>query len=76
MRQIEEIDRKTCIILGCHVIGERAVDMIQVTAIRSCFLYAVIWWPMGFALAITYFVFISRRYAGKVSVKRDTQDFY
>jgi len=37
---------------------------------------AAIWWPMGFALAVFYFVFISRRYAGKVSVQRDTQGFY
>lgn len=37
---------------------------------------ASIWWPVGLALAIVYFVFISRRYLGKVSVKRDTQGFY
>ena len=37
---------------------------------------ASIWWPVGFALATTYFVFISRRYAGKVSAKRDNQGFY
>ena len=35
-----------------------------------------LWWPIGFALAVFYFVFISRRYAGKVSVQRDTQGFY
>jgi hypothetical protein len=37
---------------------------------------ASFWWPVGFSLAVVYFVFISRRYAGKVSVKRDTQGFY
>ena len=37
---------------------------------------AFIWWPVGFALATTYFVFISRRYAGKVSVKQDNQGVY
>src|ERR1700678_241708 len=37
---------------------------------------ASLWWPAGFALAIVYFVFISRRYAGRVSVKRDTQGYY
>ncbi|MGX5803439.1 dihydrolipoyl dehydrogenase family protein [Bradyrhizobium sp. Arg314] len=26
-------DRKTCLILGCHVIGERAVDIAQVAAV-------------------------------------------
>lgn len=34
------------------------------------------WWPVAFALAVSYFIFISRRYAGKVSVKRDSQGFY
>jgi cytochrome d ubiquinol oxidase subunit II len=38
--------------------------------------FAAIWWPVGFALAVFYFIFISRRYAGKVSVQRDTQGFY
>jgi cytochrome bd ubiquinol oxidase subunit II len=37
---------------------------------------ASIWWPVGFALAIVYFVFISRRYLGKVSVRWDTQGYY
>jgi len=37
---------------------------------------ASIWWPVGFALAVIHFVFISRRYEGKVSVKRDTQGYY
>ena len=30
----------------------------------------------GFALAVFYFVFVSKCYAGKVSVQRDTQGFY
>src|SRR5262249_44743722 len=37
---------------------------------------AAIWWPIGFALAAAYFVFNSRRYAGKVGVRRDNQGFY
>lgn len=43
---------------------------------RSALVLASIWWPLGFVLATVYFVFISRRYAGKVSVKRDNQGFY
>jgi dihydrolipoamide dehydrogenase len=27
------VDRKTCKILGCHIIGERAVDVVEVAAI-------------------------------------------
>ncbi len=37
---------------------------------------ASFWWPVGFVLAVFYFVIISRRYAGRVSVQRDTQGFY
>lgn len=42
---------------------------------RSLFL-ASCWWPVSFALAATYYVFISRRYSGKVSVQHDNQGFY
>jgi cytochrome bd ubiquinol oxidase subunit II len=47
-----------------------------VAAKHSSLLIALFWWPVGFALAATYFVFISRRYAGKVDANRDNQGFY
>jgi len=47
-----------------------------VAADHKSLLIASIWWPIGFALATVYFIFISRRYAGKVSVNRDNQGFY
>jgi hypothetical protein len=47
-----------------------------VAANPSTLRVASFWWPVGFALVVFYFVFISRRYAGKVSVQRDTQGFY
>jgi hypothetical protein len=34
------------------------------------------WWPIGLALAVSYSVFISRRYTGKVSVQRDAEGSY
>jgi len=37
---------------------------------------ALFWWPGAFVMAASYFVFISRRYSGKVSLKRDTQGYY
>jgi cytochrome bd ubiquinol oxidase subunit II len=37
---------------------------------------AAIWWPFAMGLSVTYFVFISRWFVGKVSVKRDTQGVY
>ena len=36
----------------------------------------IVWWPVAFILAASYFVFISRRYAGKVSTYRDNQGYY
>jgi len=48
-----------------------AVASSRTTLLRACF-----WWPISFALAVFYFVFISRRYTGKVSVQRDTHGFY
>ena len=55
---------------------ENSLTAYAVASDRTALLLASIWWPVGFALAVAYFVFISRRYAGKVSVKRDTQGFY
>jgi len=55
---------------------ENSLTAYTVAAGRSGLLIASVWWPLGFALATIYFVFISRRYAGKVSIKRDTQGFY
>jgi cytochrome d ubiquinol oxidase subunit II len=39
-------------------------------------LIAAIWWPVAFVFAALYFVFISRHFYGKVSLKRDNQGFY
>ena len=47
-----------------------AVASSATTLLRASF-----WWPIGFALAVFYFIVISRRYAGKVSVQRDTKAF-
>jgi cytochrome bd-type quinol oxidase subunit 2 len=55
---------------------ENSLTAYDVASSPSALYLASIWWPVGFALATTYFVFISLRYAGKVSVKRDTQGFY
>ena len=55
---------------------ENSLTAYAVASSPSALLLAAFWWPMGFVLATVYVVFISRRYAGKVSVKRDTQGFY
>ncbi|MBB5066641.1 hypothetical protein [Granulicella mallensis] len=47
-----------------------------VSANHTALLIASFWWPIGFALAAAYFIFISRHYAGKVNANRDNQGFY
>jgi cytochrome bd ubiquinol oxidase subunit II len=55
---------------------ENSLTAYSVAAGERSLRLASIWWPVGFALAIVYFVFIARRYMGKVSVRRDTQGYY
>ena len=64
------------VMLHSTLAPENSLTAYAVASARTALLLASIWWPVGFALAVAYFVFISRRYAGKVSVKRDTQGFY
>ena len=53
-----------------------SLTVYDVAAGPNSLAYAAIWWPIGCALAAAYFVFVSRQYAGKVSVRRDNQGFY
>jgi hypothetical protein len=55
---------------------ENSLTAYGVASNHTALLLASTWWPLGFVLATVYFVFISRRYAGKISVKRDYQGFY
>jgi cytochrome bd ubiquinol oxidase subunit II len=55
---------------------ENTLTAYDVAAGPKSLAYAAVWWPIGFALAAAYFVFVSRRYAGKVSVRRDNQGCY
>jgi cytochrome d ubiquinol oxidase subunit II len=64
------------VMLHSTLAPENSLTAYAVAANPQALRLASIWWPLGFALATTYFVFISLRYAGKVSVKRDTQGFY
>jgi cytochrome bd ubiquinol oxidase subunit II len=47
-----------------------------VSANHTALLIASFWWPIGVSLAEGYFIFISRRYAGKVNLNRDNQGYY
>lgn len=64
------------IVLHSTLAPEYSLSVYDVVAGPKSLEYAAIWWPISFALAAAYFVFVSRRYAGKVSVKQDTQGFY
>ena len=64
------------IVLRSTIAPENSLTVYAVASNRTAFILASIWWPIGFVLATIYFVFISRRYAGKVSVKQDNQGFY
>src|SRR5713101_5892086 len=50
---------------------EHSLTAYGVASSPSTLRLASFWWPAGLALAVFYFTFISRRYAGKVSVQRD-----
>jgi cytochrome d ubiquinol oxidase subunit II len=64
------------VMLTSTLSAANSLNAYAVAANPSAIRYANVWWPVAFVLAASYFVFISRRYAGKVSVKRDTQGFY
>jgi cytochrome d ubiquinol oxidase subunit II len=64
------------VMLPSTLAPENSLTAQAVAAGRGSLLLASVWWPVGFALATAYFVFISRRYAGKVSVQQDNQGFY
>ena len=53
-----------------------SLTAFAVSANHNSLLIASFWWPIGFALAAGYFIFVSRHYAGKVNVNRDNQGFY
>ena len=64
------------VVLHSTLAPENSLTVYDVAAGPNSLAYAAIWWPIGFALAAAYFIFVSRLYAGKVSVKRDNQGFY
>jgi cytochrome d ubiquinol oxidase subunit II len=64
------------VMLHSTLAPEQSLTAYAVAASPKALLLASMWWPIGFVLACSYFVFISRRYTGKVSVKRDNQGFY
>jgi cytochrome bd ubiquinol oxidase subunit II len=64
------------VMLHSTLAPENSLTAYSVAAGPKSILFASIWWPIGLALTTFYFISISRRFAGKVSVKRDTQGLY
>jgi len=57
------------VMLYSTLASENSLTAYAVASSHRAFLFASVWWPAGFALAITCFVFVSRRYAGKVRIE-------
>jgi cytochrome d ubiquinol oxidase subunit II len=64
------------VVLHSTLAPENSLSAYDVAAGANSLACAAIWWPIAVALAAAYFVFVSRQYAGKVSVQRDNQGFY
>ncbi len=64
------------VMLLSTIAPEYSLRADQVASSSSTLTSAIFWWPVAFVMAASYFVFISRRYYGKVSLKRDTQGYY
>jgi cytochrome bd ubiquinol oxidase subunit II len=64
------------VMLYSTIAPENSLTAYGVAAGSQSLLLASFWWPIGLVLATFYFVFIARRYAGKVSVVRDNQGYY
>lgn len=62
------------VMLRSTLAPEHSLTAYGVASSAGALWLAAAWWPVAFALATAYFVFISRRYAGKVSVVREPGD--
>jgi cytochrome d ubiquinol oxidase subunit II len=62
--------------LPSTLVPDYSLTAYDVAAGPKSLAYAAVWWPIGFALTATYFVFVSRSFAGKVSLRRDSQGYY
>ncbi len=64
------------VMLHSTLAPENSLTAYAVASSPTTLLRASFWWPIAFALTVFYAVFISRRYAGKVSVQPNAQGFY
>ena len=64
------------VVLYSTIAPQNSLTAQAVASAPGSLVMALIWWPFAFVLAAFYFIFISRKYAGKVSVRRDNQGYY
>jgi cytochrome bd ubiquinol oxidase subunit II len=64
------------VILRSTLDPEHSLTVYNSSASRESLAVAIVWWPIALILASCYFVFISRRYRGKVKPSTDTQGYY
>jgi cytochrome d ubiquinol oxidase subunit II len=57
------------VMLYSTLASENSLTAYAVASSHRALLLASVWWPAGFALATTCFVFVSRRYTGKVRIE-------
>ena len=56
--------------------AEYSLTAYNSSASHKSLCIAIAWWPIAFTLACVYFVFILRKYLGKVKPMQDTQGYY
>ena len=64
------------VILRSTLDPEHSLTVYNSSASPESLAVAIVWWPIALILASCYFVFISRRYRGKVKPSTDTQGYY
>lgn len=64
------------IMLYSTIAPENSLNAYAVASDHHALILASIWWPFAFILACIYFIFVSRQYSGKASVRTDNQGFY
>jgi cytochrome d ubiquinol oxidase subunit II len=64
------------VILHSTLAGEYSLTAYAGAAPGRGLTLALIWWPIAFVLAVTYFIVIMLSYRGKVRPAEDTQGFY
>lgn len=64
------------VMLASTISPEYSLRADQVASSHGALVVAAFWWPVAFVLTMTYAIFVSRHYGGKVSASSDNRDTY